>query len=85
MRKWASKWFDLPPDVTSDVPRIEMIGPFRLQVENHQGVEHFSSRELKLRINQGCLAITGDSLKIKAIYPEVVLVEGNIHELKVIK
>jgi len=54
-------------------------------VENHRGVEHFSSRELKLRINQGCLAITGESLKIKAIYPEVVLIEGNIHELKVIK
>ncbi|MBA4493154.1 sporulation protein YqfC [Paenactinomyces guangxiensis] len=82
MRKWASEWFDLPPDLTSEVPRIEMIGPFRLQVENHRGMYHFSNREIKLKIHQGSIIIAGENLMIKAIYPEVVLIEGTIHELR---
>lgn len=85
MRKWASDWFDLPPDVTSEVPRIEMIGPFRLQIENHQGVIHFSNREMKIKVSQGQLAIMGEKLKIKAIHPDVIWVEGTIHELRYIK
>lgn len=85
MRKWASEWFDLPPDVTSEVPRIEMIGPYRLQIENHQGVEHFSNQEIRLRLKKGFLVIVGEKLKIKVIYPEVVQIEGMIAELRYMK
>jgi sporulation protein YqfC len=85
MRKWASEWLDLPADVTEEVPRIEMIGSMRLQVENYREVERFHSEELKLKVKEGTLAIKGERLKIKAIYPDVVLIEGSIHELTYMK
>jgi sporulation protein YqfC len=82
MRKWVSEWFDFPPDVTNEVPRIEMIGSYRLQIENHQGIEHFSPNEVRLRTKRGIILIHGEQLKIKAIYPEVVMMEGMIQEVK---
>lgn len=82
MRKWASKWFDLPQDVTSDVPRVEVIGNERLKIENHRGVALFSPRQLIMKAKIGAIHITGDQLCIKAIYPEVVWVEGMIYEVK---
>jgi sporulation protein YqfC len=85
MRKWTPKWFDFPPDVTGEVPRIEMIGPYRLQIENHRGIEHFRQGELKLRTTQGILQVSGEQLKIKAIYPEVIIMEGTIHEVRYLK
>lgn len=80
-RKWAD-WFDLPSDVAGGSARIEMIGNHRLQVQNHLGVEHFSMQKLQLRIPQGSLLIVGESLKIKAIFPDTVFVEGIIKEVR---
>jgi sporulation protein YqfC len=85
MRKWVSEWFDFPPDVTSEVPRIEMIGSYRLQIENHQGIEHFSPGEMKLRTKQGLLQVSGEQLQVRAIYPEVVIMTGIIHEVRYLK
>ncbi|SFJ08941.1 sporulation protein YqfC [Thermoflavimicrobium dichotomicum] len=82
MRKWISEWFDLPPDVAEEVPRLEMIGLSHLQVENHRGVLSFSPQELKLRMTEGYLTILGDHLKIKAITSDMVWVEGKMKGLK---
>lgn len=78
MRKWASDWFDLPVNVTSDAPRIEIIGTMTMQVENYQEIEKFNANELQLKVKTGTLKIEGERLKIKAIYPEVIWIEGQI-------
>jgi sporulation protein YqfC len=85
MRNWASKWLDLPLDVTNEVPRIEMIGSSRLQIENHLGVDQFSKNKMSIKIKQGVIGISGKELKIKAIYPGVISIEGEIQEIKYIK
>ncbi|KFZ40784.1 MULTISPECIES: YabP/YqfC family sporulation protein [Thermoactinomyces] len=78
MRKWASDWLDLPVHVASDAPRIEIIGSMTMQVENYQEIEKFNADELLLKTKTGILKIEGKQLKIKAIQPEVVWVEGKI-------
>lgn len=78
VRKLTSDLFDVPKDVALNIPRITMIGPFQLYVENHRGVAHFSNEELRLRINEGELKIVGRDLKIRSIYKEEVTVEGVI-------
>ncbi|WP_224749479.1 sporulation protein YqfC [Polycladospora coralii] len=82
MRKWATEWLDLPPDVTSDAPRIEMIGAHRLQIENHRGIQQFKDTELKLGVHGGALSIIGEQLKIRAIDSESIYIEGKIDQLK---
>lgn len=88
MKKWSENWrkvaagvLDLPKDITMEMPRITMIGQFQMYIENHRGVLRFSNKELRLLLTRGQLMIKGDSLVIRAILPEEVLVEGIIHQV----
>lgn len=81
-KKTASRWLDIPQDVAVNVPRITMVGPYRLHVENHRGVERFSDTELQLKTTKGSLLIQGKRLVIQAIYTEELWVEGDISEVK---
>jgi sporulation protein YqfC len=85
MRKWVSDWLDLPAEVTDEVPRIEMVGSRRLQIENYLEVEKFNSTELKLKVKEGILQIKGEKLKIAVIYQDGVRIEGDILELRYMK
>ncbi|WP_309863196.1 sporulation protein YqfC [Desmospora profundinema] len=82
LRKIASDWLDIPPDVAANVPRVQMVGPYRLHIENHRGVESFSETALTLKTDQGALVITGRRLVIQAIYPEEIWVEGEISQVR---
>jgi sporulation protein YqfC len=82
---FAAKILDVPHDVVLDLPRLTMIGNRQLYIENHRGVLHFSSEELKLELTQGQLEVSGKQLVIRAILPEEVLVEGVIGEIKYVQ
>ncbi|AUS09461.1 sporulation protein YqfC [Laceyella sacchari] len=81
MRKWASDFFDLPADVTQELPRVEMLGSSQCLVENIRDVERFEPQQLTLKLTQGRLSIRGQSLNIKTITPGMILIEGQIHSL----
>ncbi|KRF28099.1 sporulation protein YqfC [Paenibacillus sp. Soil787] len=84
-RKWnlfTAKILDLPQDVVQDLPRITMIGNVQLYVENHRGVLHFSSENLKLELTKGTLEVFGKQLVIRAILSEEVFIEGLIDHVK---
>ncbi|BFT73382.1 sporulation protein YqfC [Paenibacillus sp. 597] len=86
-RKWnqfTAKILDLPQDVVQDLPRITMIGNVQLYVENHRGVLHFSSENLKLELTKGTLEVFGKNLVIRAILSEEVFIEGLIDDVRYI-
>lgn len=85
VRQLTSDLFDLPHDVALNVPRITMVGSMQLYIENHRGVAHFSDRALHLKINKGELRISGEKLKIRVIYAEEMLVEGQITNLSFVE
>lgn len=79
MRDWASKWFDLPPDVVNEVPRIEWIGNMRVRVENYDRVAELTGNKIVLHTSVGLLDVIGQRLWVKVIYQEVVIIEGEIN------
>lgn len=78
----TAKWFDVPQDVSLDLPRLMMIGDMQLCIENHDGVLHFSNERLDLAINKGRIEVHGRELVIRSILPEEVWIEGKISEIK---
>jgi sporulation protein YqfC len=81
-KRWTAGVLDLPQDVVLDMPRITMIGPLQIYVENHNGVLVFDKNELRLLLsNKGQLLIKGKNLVIRQILPEEVLLEGFIREV----
>lgn len=82
IKKWTAGILDLPQDVVLDLPRITMIGPLQMYIENHRGVLVFHPHELRLLLsNKGQLLIRGERLVIRQILPEEVLLEGFIREV----
>lgn len=82
IKKWTAGILDLPQDVVLDLPRITMIGPLQMYIENHRGVLVFHTHELRLLLsNKGQLLIRGERLVIRQILPEEVLLEGFIREV----
>ena len=83
LKKWAAGVLDLPPDVVLDMPRITMIGPLQMYVENHRGVLLFNRDELRLLLsNKAQLLVKGENLVIRQILPEEVMLEGMIRQVK---
>lgn len=83
LKRWSAGVLDLPEDVVLDLPRITMIGPLQMYVENHRGVLLFDDQELRLLLsNKGQLLIRGERLVIRQILPEEVLLEGYIREVQ---
>lgn len=80
----ASSWFDLPADVTSILPRVEWIGQ-HLQIENFEGVQQFSPEKLTLLTGTGVLTVEGKTLVIKAIYPDRILLKGEILAIQLLE
>lgn len=82
LKRWTAGILDLPKDVVLDMPRITMIGPLQMYVENHRGVLLFDKHELRLLLsNKGQLLVRGERLVIRQILPEEVLLEGVIKEV----
>ncbi|OYD07667.1 sporulation protein YqfC [Paludifilum halophilum] len=82
LKRVASDWLDIPQDVAENMPRVLMVGPYRVHVENHQGVERFTEGEIRLKTSRGSLNISGKKLVIYAIYSDEVWIEGEISEVK---
>ncbi len=86
LKRWAVGVMDLPPDLILDMPRITMIGPLQMYVENHRGVLVFSDQEVRILLsNQGQLLVRGSQFILRKILPEEVLLEGRIREVKYIE
>jgi sporulation protein YqfC len=82
LKRWTAGVLDLPKDVVLDMPRITMIGPLQMYVENHRGVLVFHKSELRLLLsNKAQLLVKGENLTIRQILPEEVLLEGFIREI----
>ncbi|MGN7454949.1 sporulation protein YqfC [Paenibacillus pasadenensis] len=81
LRKWTADMLDLPQDVAYDLPRMTMIGDRQLYIENHRGVLHFSSHQLRLQLSHGVLEVSGADLVIRTIWTEEVFVEGKIESI----
>ncbi|MDX8045947.1 sporulation protein YqfC [Gracilibacillus sp. S3-1-1] len=73
-----TRTFDLPSEVTMQLPRITTIGSIHAYIENHQGLVVFSSNELLLKVHQGHVRIKGEDFVLKTMIEKDILLEGSI-------
>ena len=85
IRNFAVNVLELPQDLVLDVPRLTLMGNMQLSIENHKGVELFSSDLLRLKLSEGKLEIAGNQLSIRSILKDEVQVEGTILRIEFIK
>lgn len=66
----------------SKLPIVELAGPSRVLVENHQGVLAYSLEEIQIKVTYGKLAVTGGNLKLMQLNREQLVITGRIDNLQ---
>lgn len=69
---------DLPLDVMCDVPRTEIIGRSRINIENFRGILDYNENCVKINTTSGIIKIDGDELFIESITDEGVCIRGTL-------
>ncbi len=81
-RRRLSQLLDLPADVTLDLPKILIIGPLQMAIENHRGLVEYTPERLVVALSKGQMVVSGRSLIIGTITSEEITVLGEIESLR---
>ncbi|ENH97508.1 hypothetical protein J416_05838 [Gracilibacillus halophilus YIM-C55.5] len=73
--------FDLPSEVTLELPRITMVGSIHAYIENHHGLLVFQDQELRVKVYGGFVRIKGERFVLKMMIEQEILLEGTINEV----
>lgn len=85
IKKQLSDTFRFPDDVLMDTPVVKIIADNEVIIENHKGISEYTNLFLKIYTSIGVICISGESLFIKEIDKDVILVSGKIDSLDYIK
>jgi len=77
-REKFAQTFDLPADVTANLPRITIIGYREVVICSHKGVTEYGSDRICVATGKATVKITGLELTIKAMNAETISVTGQL-------
>jgi sporulation protein YqfC len=78
----TSQLFDLPADVLTGIPRIELLGDRELRIERHKGILLYGKEEIRVSGGKMVMVIRGSGLELKAMSTVELLITGHIVELE---
>ena len=78
----AAELFDLPEDLVTGLPRLELIGSRQLYLEHHTGILSYSDTRIDANTTAGVLRIGGAELTLLAMTGEELRVGGHIFSLE---
>ncbi|MPW27080.1 sporulation protein YqfC [Alkalibaculum sp. M08DMB] len=70
--------FELPKEITLNLPKITIIGNVQVRIENHKGIIEYNDDKIRINSKVGIMIVTGENLLIRNIIKEEVVIEGNI-------
>ncbi|MCL2699115.1 MAG: YabP/YqfC family sporulation protein [Defluviitaleaceae bacterium] len=82
MLKKLSGMFDLPHEVTRNLPLITITGSERVSIENFKGVIEYTEERVRINTPCGVLRIAGRGLALKQVTSENILVTGGVTGLE---
>lgn len=66
-------------------PLLELCGEHRILIENHNGVEAYSSERINVKTRSALIRITGSNLEICRMSVAQLVIIGNIKEITLFK
>ena len=74
----TSELLDLPGDILTGIPRIELLGARELRMESHKGILAYGSEEIHISGGKLVVRVRGMGLELKAMDPTELLITGQI-------
>jgi len=81
----AADAFDLPADVISTLPHIELVGDVELLMNSHQGILSYSTELIDINGGKLILRVRGKGLELMAMTGSEVRIKGTITTLELIR
>jgi len=72
------KKLDIPEDIIFDIPRITMLVPHELRIENYKNILEYENSKITLACKDTLIGISGENLEISLITDEEVSVTGTV-------
>lgn len=85
LRRKLTDTFELPMEITLDVPKVTLVGDLHLTIENHRGIIHFSEDRVVVGVSKGQVEVRGCNLSIGHILTDEVFLVGEIRSVALIR
>ena len=80
----ASRAFDVPEDVLSSLPRIELIGTGELRMQQHRGILSYGPEEIHISGGKLVVRVKGSGMELRAMTPTELLITGEIRAVELV-
>ena len=80
--KKATDLLDIPGEMITGMPIIEISGMGKIRIENHRGLLEYGSDKIEINGGKAVIRITGSGMKIKAMNADVLVISGDIFGLE---
>lgn len=78
----ASRAFDVPEDVLTSLPRIELIGTGELRMQQHRGILAYGPEEIHISGGKLVVRVKGSGMELRAMTPTELLITGEIRGIE---
>lgn len=76
-----SRTFDMPEDITMDLPKITISGNNEIIIENHRGVKVFSQNQVIVNSTVGLIKVDGYDFEILFMGGDTIVISGRFKNL----
>ena len=81
----AAEVFDLPADVISGLPHIELMGDCQLLLSSHQGILSMSRERIDINGGKLIVRLYGQNLELTAMNDSELRVQGQIEKVELVR
>lgn len=81
----AAELFDLPADVVSGLPHIEVMGSDYFYMERHKGILSYSGEEIAINGEKMILRVCGKNLELVSMTGSALRIHGDISRVEWVK
>lgn len=78
----TSEILDIPRDILTGLPRIELLGDRELRMECHKGILAYGSEEIHISGGKLVVRVRGKELELRAMDPVQLLITGRIEAVE---
>ena len=80
-RNKIEKLLEIPVEVTTNIPKITLIGFNQLMIENYMGVIEYEEYLVKINSSIGIIIVEGNKMNLNQINENDVLISGVLSKI----
>lgn len=81
----TAELFDLPMDLLSGLPHVELMGDRQFYMENHRGIISYSEEEIAVSADGLIVRVFGKKLELMSMTGEALRIRGEIRRVEWVK